>query len=79
MQPAEPTTNMVFVNVADGIELMQGTSYVNYTNAQYIVELISRLAASAPLFSAKSYTTDPFNQSGEGGQADDRKSEAANE
>ncbi|KAL6824478.1 hypothetical protein J3E69DRAFT_356149 [Trichoderma sp. SZMC 28015] len=53
---------MVFVNVSDGTELMQGTSYANYTNAQYVVGLISRLATSAPLFLAKSYMTDLFDQ-----------------
>ncbi|KAL5094198.1 hypothetical protein Trisim1_008304 [Trichoderma cf. simile WF8] len=46
---------MIFVDVVDGQERKQNASYVNPTNARFVAELVSRLAASAPMSSAKSY------------------------
>ncbi|OPB40073.1 hypothetical protein A0O28_0001520 [Trichoderma guizhouense] len=52
---------MIFVDVTDGQERKQNASYVNPTNARFVAELVSRLAASAPMFSAKSYMDDRFD------------------
>ncbi|KAK0758564.1 hypothetical protein N5P37_008963 [Trichoderma harzianum] len=60
-QTAEPATNMIFVDVVDGQERKQNASYVNPTNARFVTELVSRLVASAPMFSAESYMDDRFD------------------
>ncbi|KAL7796831.1 hypothetical protein V8C37DRAFT_371595 [Trichoderma ceciliae] len=47
-QKARPNTNMVFVDVKDGREEPMGTSFINPTNARFILALVSRLISSAP-------------------------------
>lgn len=77
-QTAEPATNMIFVDVVDGQERKQNASYVNPTNARFVAELVSRLAASAPMFSAKSYMDDRFDTErykGKKGQGKDQDRE----
>lgn len=56
-----PDTNLIFVDVDDGAEKSQNTSFVNEVNANFIVSFVCRVAASAPLFAANDYMANPFD------------------
>ncbi|KAK0758566.1 hypothetical protein N5P37_008965 [Trichoderma harzianum] len=58
-QKATPGSNMVLVDVQEGAEQKVGYSYTNPGNANFILALISRLAASAPLYSVQSFMEHP--------------------
>ncbi|KAJ4856218.1 AAA domain-containing protein [Trichoderma breve] len=58
-QKATLGLNMVLVDVQEGTEQKVGYSYTNPGNANFILALISRLAASAPLYPVQSFMEHP--------------------
>ncbi|KAL6822262.1 hypothetical protein V8C40DRAFT_280408 [Trichoderma camerunense] len=58
-QKATPGSNMILVDVQEGAEQKVGYSYTDPGNANFILALVSRLAASTPLYSVQSFMEHP--------------------
>ncbi|KAL7793408.1 hypothetical protein V8C43DRAFT_322015 [Trichoderma afarasin] len=58
-QKAIPGSNMILVNVQEGAEQKVGYSYTDLGNANFILALVSRLAASTSLYSVQSFMEHP--------------------